>query len=219
MADGLELPGLARIVAVSDESFDVAYLVLQGDPATSKSRLSAMLSREQRQRLTRYCLERVRGIVGNDNLFMLAENRAAVSEGQLLDIKTIQQHGDDLNSALAAARSAPELCSYQAAIVIPNDLPFLVDLGAHQLGPFDRQCLITPDTHLSGTNLLRVPISFGQPIFSFGLNSFSNHVRAARAQELEVRVAPCPNAMDLDTPNDLILAQEIFPEAELWRLL
>jgi 2-phospho-L-lactate guanylyltransferase len=205
-------------MAVS-ESNDVAFLILQGDPATSKSRLAAVLSPQQRMRLTRYCLNLITSLVGRNLIYLLAENATAAEEGMKLSIKPIHQEGCDLNTAIGAAMVASELSTYRCVTIIPNDLPFLSSLEAYMQRPTDDVCLITPDSHLTGTNLLRVPMSIADPTFSYGPNSFSQHIQIAKAKQMEVAVTPCANAFDIDTPEDLILAQEVFPNAELWNML
>jgi 2-phospho-L-lactate guanylyltransferase len=209
---------MARIVAVS-ESNDVAILVLQGDPRTSKSRLTSVLSPQQRLRLTRYCLSRITSLVDRNLVYLLAENSMAASEGHRLEIRSISQQGSDLNTAIAASLVTSELSLYRSVTIIPNDLPFLNSLEAYMQKPTGDVCLITPDSHLTGTNLLRVPRSMANPTFSYGPDSFFQHVRLARAKQLEVTVTPCSHAFDIDTPEDLTLAQEIFPNAELWSML
>jgi 2-phospho-L-lactate guanylyltransferase len=209
---------MARIVAVS-ASNDVAFLVLQGDPATSKSRLNTVLSPQQRIRLTRYCLSRITSLVDRNLIYLLAENSMAASEGHRLEIRSISQQGSDLNTAIAASLVTPELSRYHSVTIVPNDLPFLNSLEAYMQRPTDDVCLITPDSHLTGTNLLRVPRFMANPTFSYGPNSFFQHVRIAKAKQLEIAVTPCSHAFDIDTPEDLTLAQEAFPDAELWSML
>jgi 2-phospho-L-lactate guanylyltransferase len=203
---------------VSKGSNDVAYLVLQGDPATSKTRLRDVLSQDQRQRLTRYCLERVKQAVGTSDLYMLAENHAAAAEGTLLGIPALLQQGSELNEALTQAVTSTALGRYRAIAIIPNDLPFLTSLTTYETRP-SPQCLITPDAHLSGTNLLRVPTSMQAPRFAFGDNSFFSHLELAATAGLAIEVHPSSGAFDIDTANDLVLARETFPHAELWSIL
>ncbi|WP_298210470.1 hypothetical protein [Ferrimicrobium sp.] len=201
------------------EPNDVAFVVLQGDPATSKSRLSSVLSSPQRTALTRFCLHRITTLVNQNSLYLLAENQQAADEGHRFAITSILQEGDDLNAALRSFINSPALQGYRCVTILPNDLPFLATLEPYTLRPTQAVCFITPDSHLSGTNLLRIPTAAQDPIFAYGQNSFLHHAQGARARGLDVEVTPCPRALDIDTPDDLILAQETFPDSELWELL
>lgn len=209
---------MARMMPVSEPN-DVAFVVLQGDPATSKSRLSAVLSPEQRMVLTRFCLQRITDLTELDTLYLLAENEQAANEGLRLAITPILQQGVDLNAAIRAIVTSSALKAYRCVTILPNDLPFLASLEAYRQRPTARISLVTPDSHLSGTNLLRVPTSVQDPIFAYGQDSFFHHIQGAKVRELAVEVTPCPSAFDIDTPEDLILAREIFPDSELWDLL
>lgn len=201
------------------ESNDVAFLVLQGDPVTSKSRLANVLSQQQRIRLTRYCLNLITSLVDPSLIYLLAENPLAADEARRLSITSIPQQGHDLNTAIGTAMASSELSAYNAVTVIPNDLPFLDSLETYFGYPTEGVCVITPDSHLAGTNLLRVPRLRVNHRFSYGLDSFFQHIRIAEEQGLKVAVTPCAHAFDIDTPEDLILAQEVFPDAELWSIL
>ena len=69
-----------------------------------------------------------------------------------------------------------------------------------------------PDRHGRGTNalLLSPPDVID---FCFGGDSKAAHLAAARAAGARVEVLDGPLTLDIDTPEDLLLAQAEIPEA------
>jgi 2-phospho-L-lactate guanylyltransferase len=122
-----------------------------------------------------------------------------------------------LNDGLREARDEAIAAGARAVLVLPIDIPAigpellapLVSLADEGDGPL---VAIVPDRHGRGTNalLLRPPAVIE---FCFGGDSKPAHVEAARAAGARIEILDGPLTLDIDTPDDLLLAQTETPEA------
>ena len=129
----------------------------------------------------------------------------------------MRQHGRGLNDGLREARDEAIAGGASAVLVLPIDIPRvsaaslgpLVDLAA---GAKDPLVAIVPDRHGRGTNalVLRPPDVID---FCFGGDSWQAHLEAARAADATIETLDGPLTLDIDTPEDLLLAQAEMPEA------
>ena len=103
-----------------------------------------------------------------------------------------------------------------AILVLPIDIP---NVSPDRLAPLvelaedvDPLVAIVPDRHGRGTNaLLLSPPDVIE--FCFGGDSKDAHLGAARAAGAHVEVLDGPLSLDIDTPDDLLIAQAETPEA------
>ena len=88
----------------------------------------------------------------------------------------------------------------------------LVRLSISPEAPTDPLVAIVPDRHGRGTNalVLRPPDVID---FCFGGDSWQAHLEAARAADATIETLDGPLTLDIDTPEDLLLAQAETPEA------
>jgi 2-phospho-L-lactate guanylyltransferase len=121
-----------------------------------------------------------------------------------------------LNEAIDAARSVAVARGATAVLVLPADLPnvsaeaidALVGAAAAQAGhepPFGGLVLLVTDQHGRGTNaLLLAPPEVIAP--AFGADSRNAHRAAAHATGAQVVELDGPLSLDVDTPEDLVVA-------------
>lgn len=101
--------------------------------------------------------------------------------------------------ARAAARG------FRGALLVPGDCPLVdpAELDALVAGSVDRDVVIVPDRHGTGTNALLLDPS-GPFAPAFGPGSRERHVEQAQHKKLAHAVTPVPSlGLDLDTGEDL----------------
>lgn len=186
----------------------------------AKSRLGAVLDAEERHELAASLARRtiaaaVATPTVNEVLVITPDDevRALALE---LGARPIRQRTSGLNDGLREARAEAVAAGASAILILPTDLPHITpdDLGA-VVSSLQRGrrplVVIVADRHGRGTNALLVapPDAID---FCFGGDSRAAHVAAAiDAGALLVELAG-PLRLDLDTPDDLVLAETADPE-------
>jgi len=130
--------------------------------------------------------------------------------------RPLRQRSQGLNSGLREAREEAVAGGANAILVLPVDLPLVTaEAVADVVAPLARFgppiVVIVPDRHGRGTNALLVAPPDAIE-FSFGGDSREAHVACARDAGARVVELGGPLAIDLDTPDDLLLVQELAPE-------
>ena len=197
----------------------IAAIIPVGTLEGAKTRLAGSLDAEERHDL-------VTGLLGRTVVAALAVDRLAdvVVVSPDLDVlrlaadlgaRTLRQHSSGLNVGLLEARDDVVAADAEAVLVVPVDLPFVTAEAIDDLidpllanGPV---VVLVTDRHATGTNTLalRPPDVID---FAFGPDSRTAHrdrAGAAGARYLEVGG---PLAIDLDTPEDLVLIESTAPE-------
>jgi len=171
--------------------------------ALAKSRLSTILTTEQRISLSAALLARtlrvVRQAYGAERLLVVSADADVLALAQDLDTKAFHAAVPGLNAQLAQA--AAQLPEGARLLVLHADLPKLQpsDLGA--LAGVEEGIALCPDRHNIGTNALLQPGARAH--FQFGLNSFERHRETACADGTAAAIVRRPGlAFDLDTPSD-----------------
>lgn len=184
----------------------------------AKSRLGEVLDPEERHDLAVALLERtVRAALGAnavDGVLVVSPDPAALDCAAAVGARTLRQGTRGLNAALVEARAEAIRLGATELLVVPTDLPRiasdLVDGLLAEAGQTDGPLvLLVPDRHGRGTNalFLRPP---GVIDFAFGGDSRLAHAALAEAAGVPYRELDGPLTMDLDTPDDLILAEPIL---------
>lgn len=205
----------------------VVCLVPVGTLDGAKSRLGGVLDAEERHDLAERMAERtIRAAVQTAGI---AETLVVTPDDEVRAIaldagaRPLRQRGQGLNAGLREARDEAVAGGADAVVVLPVDLPLvtpgaigdvLAPLGRVQprAGRFDPPLVvIVADRHGRGTNALLVAPPEAIE-FAFGGDSRHAHVAAARAAGARVVELGGPLAIDLDTPDDLLLVQELAPE-------
>ncbi|HRJ44913.1 MAG: 2-phospho-L-lactate guanylyltransferase [Caldilineaceae bacterium] len=190
--------------------------------AEGKSRLSAALTGQERQDLTRQLLERtlavalslerVAGVlvVSRDpDVLALAAQRGALALAEEFT-GTFSVYGPEwgLNRAVEQAVAYVQERGGDALLFLPIDLPLLraEDIQALAQAWAEREnCLVIAPSHSGGTNgLLLSPPDVIAP--AFGTGSFARHRLLAQQAGLRVEIVESANlAWDVDTPDEYAL--------------
>jgi len=188
----------------------VFALVPVKDPALGKSRLAELLGAAERLALNRRLAQRTfdccAAAFGPERTVVVtaAESIAVEASGRRL-VVVREGAPDGLNAALALAARHAVGQGAEAFVVVPVDLVLVTPEAlrrviANLAGP--PCCLLVPDRHGSGTNLLAVRPGRAD-LFRFGERSLDEHRHAAAAAGLDALVHDdAALALDLDTPED-----------------
>ena len=185
-----------------------AIVPVRGLPA-GKTRLAALLTIDQRNRLVRAMLEDViTALVRSERVsevVLLSRDAAAAREAERLGVAFMPQppEADGLNSGLAAAQ---RVFPGEPLLIVPADVP-LIDAAAiavllDAVSNADAAVGIAPARDGGTNGLLLRPAAVIAP--AFGQGSAAAHATAARAVGASVAEVHDPRwALDLDTPTDL----------------
>jgi 2-phospho-L-lactate guanylyltransferase len=195
-----------------------------------KSRLSHILSADQRADLTTQMLHRTLSVLQNvDTIYrtlVLSRDPVALKIGRGYGAYTYGEgEKQDLNLALTRAAHIAAAQQASGILIIPADLPLItkedVSLmlagtaptmngshsGNHSNGGFTvhatRTVAICPDRSEDGTNALYISPPTGFE-FGFGEGSYRRHLREAERLGMHSRIVHAPGLkFDLDTEEDL----------------
>jgi 2-phospho-L-lactate/phosphoenolpyruvate guanylyltransferase len=200
-----------RIVAV------VPVGALEG----AKSRLGGTLDAEERRELAIDMLDRtVRAALhtpGIDETLVVSPDREVLTRAAATGARTLLQRSQGLNRGIREARDDAIAGGADAIMILPIDLPLVSSAALEQLiAPLaaivERPLVVlAPDRHGRGTNgLVVAPPSAIE--FSFGGDSRAAH--AACAAEVGARYVEIegPLSLDIDTPDDLLLVEQLLTE-------
>jgi 2-phospho-L-lactate/phosphoenolpyruvate guanylyltransferase len=186
----------------------------------AKSRLGAVLDAEERhalaERLTRRTIAAVVATAGIAETLVVTPDDAVRSLALELGARPLRQRSRGLNAGLREGRDEAIAAGADAVLIIPIDVPRVTAAAVSDvLASLDGQgppiVAIVPDRHGRGTNaLLLAPPDVIDVMF--GGDSRDAHVGAAVAAGATVVELDGPLAEDLDTPDDLLLAQAEAPE-------
>ncbi|MFZ5852993.1 MAG: 2-phospho-L-lactate guanylyltransferase [Chloroflexota bacterium] len=187
---------------------------------TAKSRLGGRLDAEERQALVRDLLERTvataLATAGLGATIVVSADEALLELARSLGAEALRESGSGLNAALDEARRAAISAGATAVLALPADLPrvspaaieAVLEAGrsATRQAPERPVVVLVPDRHGEGTNALLVAPPDAIP-FAFGPGSRRRHADLAAGlgatyRELEGGAL----SLDLDTPEDLLLA-------------
>jgi 2-phospho-L-lactate guanylyltransferase len=191
----------------------------------AKSRLGGQLDAEERLDLVTGLLEQTLAAAldtpGVDQVLLVSPDPAALEMGRELGAVTLRDAGAGLNAALTSAAEHAVLNGAGTLLVLPADLPRVTPeaiatlIGAAGPSRDDGRgtVVLVPDRHGAGTNalLLRPP---GIIPFAFGRGSRERHVAAARAAGATFEELSGDLTLDVDTPDDLLLAEVATAPAE-----
>jgi 2-phospho-L-lactate guanylyltransferase len=181
----------------------------------AKSRLGAVLDAEERLELTiglaRRTIAAAVAARRIDEVLVITPDDAVREIALELGARPILQRDSGLNHGVIAARDEATAAGAAAILILPIDLPDVtpeaIDAVAGQLRDRDRPLVaIVPDRHGRGTNALLIAPPEAIDV-CFGGDSAIAHESAARAAGARLVVLGGPLALDLDTPEDLLLAE------------
>ncbi|MCI0579069.1 MAG: 2-phospho-L-lactate guanylyltransferase [Chloroflexi bacterium] len=200
----------------------------------SKSRLSHILSTDERAELTATLLARTLKVLGE----VKAVHRTLVVSRDPAALKIARAHKaltfgetekQDLNTALTRATHVAAAQQANCVLILPSDLPFLTPADVEMMvtaavpemmrsngnGYYynERAVSICTDHNQEGTNalLLCPPTGFN---FQYGPGSFKHHLEEAARLGMSRRIVHAPGIkFDLDTQKDWATYLAIQPEA------
>jgi 2-phospho-L-lactate guanylyltransferase len=179
----------------------------------SKSRLSTVLSEDERTSLSRELLTHTLDILGKvpgvEHTLVVSRDSMALSLARDHGAHTVQENGTpELNRALIRATLVARGYGVSRVLILPADLPLITGEDIERfvaLGVDPPVVVIAPDRHGTGTNaLLSSPPGLIE--YDFGPDSFQRHVDRATASGARLEVCRLPSfALDVDLPEDLEL--------------
>lgn len=200
----------------------VIAIVPVGALDDAKSRLGAVLDAEERLdlslRLTRRTIAAAVAAARVDDVFVITPDDAVRDLARELGARPILQRDRGLNRGIGAARDEAIAAGATAILIVPVDLP---DIDPHALDEVaatlaDRArplVAIVADRHGRGTNALLIAPPDAIEV-CFGGDSAVAHRAAARAGGADLVELGGPLRLDLDTPDDLLLAESTLQTIE-----
>jgi len=198
----------------------VIAIVPVGAIEGAKSRLGAVLDAEERRdlalRLAAGTIGAAVATPGIDETLVVTPDDEVRELARRAGARPLRQRGGGLNDGLRQARDEAIAAGADAVLVLPIDIPQVTPERLAQVvaraDDAERLVAIVPDRHGRGTNaLLLSPPDVIE--FCFGGDSRDAHEGAARAVGAHVEVLDGPLTLDIDTPEDLLIAQAETPEA------
>jgi 2-phospho-L-lactate guanylyltransferase len=184
----------------------------------AKSRLGAVLDAEERRDLVEHLLlATLAAALATPDV---AEVLVVSPDPEVLDVaatagaRPVAQRSRGLNPALQEARA---VAAGSRLLVLPSDLPGLrppdiarvLDAGDAAGSP---SIVLAPDRHGTGTNaLLLDPPDAIDP--AFGGDSRAGHAWLAASADIPFTEVTGVLDLDVDTPEDLLLAEALAPQA------
>jgi 2-phospho-L-lactate guanylyltransferase len=193
----------------------VVAIVPVGSLDGAKSRLGAVLDAEERLdltiRLARATIAAAVAAERIDEVLVITPDDAVRSLALELGARPIRQRDSGLNHGVVAARDDAIAAGAGAILILPIDLPDVtpgaIDAVAATLDDPRRPLVaIVPDRHGRGTNALLIAPPDAIDV-CFGGDSRRAHAAAATAAGARLVELGGPLALDLDTPDDLLLAE------------
>jgi 2-phospho-L-lactate/phosphoenolpyruvate guanylyltransferase len=176
-----------------------------------KSRLSSVLSQDERadlnRRLLDHTLETLTAIPEIEQVLVISRDPAALALAREHGARTVQENGaPKLNVALARATVVVKKYNTHGVLIVPADLPLLTTQDVQAMLERAKDppvVVIAPDRHRLGTNALLVcPVGLIETIF--GPDSFSLHCQRAIEAGARLEIIDLPSlALDMDLPEDL----------------
>jgi 2-phospho-L-lactate guanylyltransferase len=194
------------------------WVIIPVKPLTrAKSRLSAVLSAEQRQQLAemllRHVIATVRQVPEVVGTLVISRDTKALAIARDAGTYTVQESGaPELNNALMRATSVVAGWGGSAVLVLPADLPLISSEDVRnlvELGLEPHTIVLATDHQEDGTNamLVRPP---GLIPYAFGPGSFARHLKLAQDVNANVHVYSSERMMlDIDVPADLLVYERI----------
>lgn len=186
----------------------------------AKSRLSPVLTPEERARLAeqllRHVLDVVRRVPQVAGTLVISRDTKVLAIARDYGANTVMESDKtELNTALMRATQVVATWKTSAVLILPADLPLLArdDVEAMiELGRSPGTVVLATDDNRDGTNamLVRPP---GLIPYAFGPGSFQRHVAAAERAGATVKLYESERlALDIDLPDDLEQYRRILDE-------
>ncbi|MCB2202480.1 2-phospho-L-lactate guanylyltransferase [bacterium] len=182
-----------------------------------KSRLSAVLSEDERSQLNHHLFTHTIAVLKHvpaiSDILVVSRDSDVLTEARELQVRTVTENGaPELNNALRRASLFSKSFSTEGILIVPADLPLMTPEDVSDF--LDRRsdppvAIIAPDRRRQGTNLL-----FTNPadllVFSYGQESFERHMSLAKQKGARVEIVENERiALDLDVPDDYDMLRSV----------
>lgn len=175
-----------------------------------KSRLSTILSEEERSHLNHYLfthtIEVLKQVPAISDILVVSRDTNVLTESRELGVRTVTENGTpELNHAIRRASVFSTAFSTEGVLIVPADLPLLTpddvtDFIHHRTSA--PMIVISPDRRRQGTNMLLLDPA-DLLTFSYGQESFTRHIELAKSRGATVTIVENERiALDLDIPED-----------------
>jgi 2-phospho-L-lactate guanylyltransferase len=184
---------------------------------SGKSRLSGMLSEDERAHLNEVLLERTLTTLAElkevEQVLVVSRDTHALTIARNHGARTVREDGQPgLNTALTRATVIAKIYATRGVLVLPADLPFLARddiLALLERATNPPVIVIAPDRHGKGTNALLMSPA-GLIEYDFGGDSFARHCKRAKKVGAKLEIVELPSlGLDLDLPEDLELVRRL----------
>jgi 2-phospho-L-lactate/phosphoenolpyruvate guanylyltransferase len=194
---------------------------------SAKSRLGEPLDAEERQALVAGLLDRtVRaagGVEAIESVVVVSPDPTVLKAASVAGATPVRQLDDGLNEGLRTAARWAIADGATALVVLAGDLPAVsvaaidavIAAAANGRRPDRALVALVADRHGRGTNVLLLSPPDAIP-FRFGPGSRAAHLAEAKTIGAVALELDSPLALDLDLPEDLILADELHLLDPAW---
>ena len=185
-----------------------------------KSRLSTILSREARHRLTFKMLldvlQTVKQVKNIWEILVVSSDKKILNFAKDLGVETLQEEKDSgVNSAISCALNHLQYDENSALLILPSDIPLITPRDVNvaiNLGLEKQSITISPSLRFDGTNLLLLNPPKVIPTF-YEDDSFHKHVAEAFKRNVKVKLYVSWRIMlDVDETEDLKMLTTIDEE-------
>lgn len=183
---------------------------------SAKSRLSNILTAQQRKNLAMYLLDatikEIKKSCIISEIIIVSNDKAVKNYSCLNNLKYIKDSEEGVNKAVILADNYCIDNGINANIVIPHDLPFIsakeIDKICTMSNKYHKCIIICPSKRFDGTNILfRKPPDVIKTHYDD--NSYMNHLKEAYKFKIPIESLDIVKLrFDLDTKEDLL---ELFP--------
>jgi 2-phospho-L-lactate guanylyltransferase len=183
---------------------------------SAKSRLSNILTAQQRKNLAMYLLDatikEIKKSCIISEIIIVSNDKAVKNYSCLNNLKFIKDSEEGVNKAVILADNYCIDNGIDANIVIPHDLPFIsakeIDKICTMSNKYHKCIIICPSKRFDGTNILfRKPPDVIKTHYDD--NSYMNHLKEAYKFKIPIESLDIVKLrFDLDTKEDLL---ELFP--------
>jgi 2-phospho-L-lactate guanylyltransferase len=194
------------------------WLIIPAKPfGEGKSRLASVLSPVLRAEFSQRWLQHVLTVATRWGRFagiaVVSRDATVLALAEAMGALPVIETQNDLNAALTQASAVALAAGAEAVLALPADLPLLTDADLDELYELaeEEEGVILAPSQDGGTNalLLRPPQAIA---YAFGEASFARHLTLAASAGLPSHVYHSPTlALDVDRPEDLVLADRTFP--------
>jgi 2-phospho-L-lactate guanylyltransferase len=201
----------------------VVVIIPVGGLDGAKSRLGAVLDAEERQelvrRLARSTIRAAVAATGVSETIVITPDDEVRELALDAGARPLRQRSRGLNAGLREARKEAVAADADAVLILPIDLPRVTTAAIEAIlrtlaAAATPVVGIVPDRHGRGTNGLYLAPPDVIDV-QFGGDSREAHAAAGRAAGALVVEIDSPLAVDIDTPDDLLLAE--LADADLAR--